>query len=165
MLHDLLFWRKHLYDFSGVKKIMDNNNNNDDKEKINEEIEELLNNINNFPSEKKAIYNFFSNRFKKIRTKLIFVIMQTRSFFSTISFKQLLLFSFALIFLSLFFRRINPFIMQWVFFLGSIIFVISFAGLALFNSRKGNEKYWRGEIIKYENTSLFNKIKKIFKKD
>lgn len=144
---------------------MDNNNNNDDKEKINEEIEELLNNINNFPSEKKAIYNFFSNRFKKIRTKLIFVIMQTRSFFSTISFKQLLLFSFALIFLSLFFRRINPFIMQWVFFLGSIIFVISFAGLALFNSRKGNEKYWRGEIIKYENTSLFNKIKKIFKKD
>ncbi|MAX11157.1 MAG: hypothetical protein CL710_02245 [Chloroflexi bacterium] len=145
---------------------MDENELNDDKEKLKKEIEDLLNEINDFPKNKKNFFIVLLNKIKTLFTKILFAcIAVPKNIINRISLNQLFLFSVVLIIFSLFFRRINPLLMQWLFILASILFVVSFAGLALFKRENKKEKYWRGRIIKYENDSIFKKFLKLFKKD
>ena len=145
---------------------MDEDELNDDKEKLKKEIEDLLNEINDFPKNKKSIFIVLFNKIKIVLTKILFAFISVpKNIINRISLNQLFLFSVVLIIDSLFFRRVNPLLMQWLFILASILFVVSFAGLALFKRDNRKEKYWRGRIIKYENDSIFKKFLKLFKKD
>ena len=137
-----------------------------DEEKLKKEIEDLLNEINDFPKNKKSIFIVLFNKIKIVLTKILFAFISVpKNIINRISLNQLFLFSVVLIIVSLFFRRVNPLLMQWLFILASILFVVSFAGLALFKRDNRKEKYWRGRIIKYENDSIFKKFLKLFKKD
>jgi len=145
---------------------MDENELNDDKEKLKKEIEDLLNEINDFPKNKKNIFFILLNQFKNTINKILFTcIAIPKNILNRISLNQLFLISVVLIIVSLFFRRVNPLLMQWLFILSSILFIVSFAGLTLFQRENKKEKYWRGRIIKYENDSFFKKLLKMFKKD
>ena len=145
---------------------MDENELNDDKEKLKKEIEDLLNEINDFPNKKKNIFIILLGRLKNIIIRLLFFFISIpKNIVAKTSLNQLFLISVVLIIFSLFFRRVNPLIMQWLFILASILFIISFAGLTLFQRQNRREKYWRGRIIKYENDSFFKKLLKMFKKD
>ncbi|MBI51818.1 MAG: hypothetical protein CL779_01185 [Chloroflexi bacterium] len=145
---------------------MDENELNDDKEKLKKEIEDLLDEINDFPKNRKNIFIIFFSQLKNIITRILFTcILIPKNITKRISLNQLFLISVALIIISLFFRRVNPLFMQWLFILASILFIVSFAGLTLFQRENKKEKYWRGRIIKYENDSFFKKLLKMFKKD
>ena len=145
---------------------MDEDELNDDKEKLKKEIEDLLNEIYDFPKNKKSIFIVLFNKIKIVLTKILFAFISVpKNIINRISLNQLFLFSVVLIIVSLFFRRVNPLLMQWLFILASILFVVIFAGLALFKRDNRKEKYWRGRIIKYENDSIFKKFLKLFKKD
>ncbi|MBR73529.1 MAG: hypothetical protein CL872_01105 [Dehalococcoidaceae bacterium] len=145
---------------------MDENELNDDKEKLKKEIEDLLNEINDFPKNKRNIFVVFFNKFKQLITRILFHFFSIpKRIINKVSLNQLFLISVVLIILSLFFRRVNPILMQWLFILASILFIVSFAGLTLLKRENKKEKYWRGRIIKYENDSFFKKLLKMFKKD
>ena len=51
---------------------MDENELNDDKEKLKKEIEDLLNEINDFPKNKKSIFIVLFNKIKIVLTKILF---------------------------------------------------------------------------------------------
>jgi hypothetical protein len=146
---------------------MNENNDDEEKKKIEKEIEELLNEIGDFPKKNKKIYTYLRYllatplRICKGRITIFFVLL--RDLTAKISLNQLMISSIILICFSLFFRRINIFLMQWLFILSSVLFIICFAGLTLFSTKKNQKKYWRGRMINDQDESLLKKIKRFFK--
>ena len=98
---------------------MNENNDDEEKKKIEKEIEELLNEIGDFPKKNKKIYTYLRYllatplRICKGRITIFFVLL--RDLTAKISLNQLMISSIILICFSLFFRRINIFLMQWLF--------------------------------------------------
>ena len=126
---------------------MNDNNDDEEKKKIEQEIEELLNEIGDFPKKNKVFYRYLFSLFAKpisllkIGLSNFFIFLSDLT--SKISLNQLMVSSIILICFSLFFRRINVFLMQWLFILSSILFIISFAGITLFTTKKNQKKHIR----------------------
>ena len=140
---------------------MKKNEFNDDKEKLKKEIEELLNEIDDLPSNRKNKLLFLCQiPLKLIKKTLSGCIYILKNILNKITLQQLFLISVAMIFFSIFFRRMYIVFSNWLFVFGSIVFVISFAGLTLFKRENAKEKYWRGRMIKYQNESFIKKLLK-----
>ena len=129
----------------------------DPPDRMEREIEELLEKIEDFPSasERRA-------RARRRATGRIggAIAGQQRALLarlSRIDMSQVMLLSFLLILGSLFLRRFSPLLTQWVLYAGIALFIAAFTMLVF--GRKGggsagNAAYWRGRQIEYRQPSL-----------
>ena len=125
-----------------------------DHDRLEREIEEILGKIEDFPAPEpryktrsrhvlRRIGGAFSERHRAITARI-----------ARISMSQVMLVAFILILGSFFFRRMNPMLMNWVLYLGIILFVSSFA-IMIFGRRgpRGggrSESRWRGRSVEYQ---------------
>jgi hypothetical protein len=129
----------------------------DPPDRMEREIEELLEKIEDFPSasERRA-------RARRKATGRLGGAMagQQRALLARVSridMSQVMLLSFLLILGSLFLRRFSPLLTQWVLYAGIALFIAAFTMLVF--GRKGGGSggsagYWRGRQIEYRQPSL-----------
>ena len=136
----------------------------DPPDRLEREIEEILDKIEDFPSA--------SERRARARRKATgrlggAIAGQRRALLarlSRIDMSQVMLLSFMLILGSLFLRRFSPLLTQWVMYAGVALFIAAFAML-LFGRKSGegptgSAAYWRGRQIEYRQPSLFGRARR-----
>lgn len=134
-------------------------------DRLEREIEELLDKIEHFPNPASRRSQALRNYFRQLGNAIGVRQRALAAQLGNISISQLLLMSFLMIFGSFFLKRFNPLMMQWVLYAGIILFVTSFAILMF--SRSGEHKNkshgrWRGRAIR-ENISQTSRIDRIKK--
>jgi len=133
-------------------------------DKLEREIEEILNKIDHFPkpetrramARKRALRrlgNGIAERQRAVMREL-----------GRISVSQLMLLSFVMIIGFFFFRRVSPLLMQWVLYAGIVLFVASFAIMVFTRSpSSGPEQRWRGRAIEYRSLSLLDRARRWYR--
>ncbi len=133
-------------------------------DRLEREINEILAKIDQFPTPEqrrqrvagKAIRNAgesFSARLHRFVREL-----------SRISLSQMMLLAFLMILGSLFFRGFIPFAWPWMMYVGLVLFLTSFALMAIGGSRGGGatrqQQYWRGRPVSYNSDSLSQRMRR-----
>lgn len=127
------------------------------QDRLEREINEILSNIEQFPSAER--------RKARARSRIVQRIGDTVSGWqraimrsmSGISLSQLMLLSFLMILGSLFFRRMVPLAWPWLMYGGIILFLVTFT-LMFFARRSGGDnatEYWRGRRVSYQQQPPF----------
>ena len=134
---------------------------NNDKPNIEDEINELLGKLDNFPKEQIDSANV--KKFRKLSQQLIQlfqpIIRPASNMIAKITISNLVVVASVLILTSFFLRRIIPFAI-WGVPLG-VAFLIAAFGMLVFGSRQTSivEQNWRGKSIKFQRPS---KIRRLF---
>jgi hypothetical protein len=125
-----------------------------DHDRLEREIEEILGKIEDFPTPEprykatsrhalRRLGGAISERHRAITARV-----------AQISMSQVMLLAFLLILGSFFFRRMNPMLMNWVLYLGIILFVTAFAimvfGRRGSGGRSSSDARWRGREVEYQ---------------
>lgn len=141
-----------------------------DHDRLEREIEEILGKIEDFPAPEPRYKRESRHALRRLGSAISERHRAFTARISHISMSQVMLLAFLLILASFFFRRMNPMLMNWVLYLGIILFVTSFAILVF--SRRGSgpgrsssEARWRGRQVQYRaprGTSLSQRIRRWF---
>ena len=123
-------------------------------DRLEREIEEILDKIEQFPSPESRRARARKRYFRQLGSSIGERQRAIASQLGRISISQVLLISFLLILGSLFFRRFNPAVAGWVLVAGVILFVTSFAILVFTRgstsssgSGARSQQRWRGREI------------------
>lgn len=131
-----------------------------DKDRLEREINEILDKIEQFPTAesrraraRKRVLRRAGNAFASRQRALARQI-------GRISISQLILISFLIILGSFFFRRFNPLLMQWALYAGIVLFVSSFAILLLSRPRSSSPSYWRGRKLDHRSEPITTRLRR-----
>ncbi|MDG1839167.1 MAG: hypothetical protein P8J64_00265 [Dehalococcoidia bacterium] len=133
---------------------------NKDKPNIEDEINELLGKLDNFPKEQIDSANV--KKFRKLSQQLIQlfqpIIRPASNMIAKITISNLVVVASVLILTSFFLRRIIPFAI-WGVPLG-VAFLIAAFGMLVFGSRQTSivEQNWRGKSIKFHQQSKLKRL-------
>jgi len=133
---------------------------NKDKPNIEDEINELLGKLSNFPKEQIDSANV--KKFRKLSQQLIQlfqpIIRPASNMIAKITISNLVVVASVLILTSFFLRRIIPFAI-WGVPLG-VAFLIAAFGMLVFGSRQTSivEQNWRGKSIKFHQQSKLKRL-------
>ncbi len=126
-----------------------------DKDRLEREIEEILGKIEEFPSASERRARQRRRTVNRVSSNVASWPQRQIARLSHIDMSQVMLLSFLLILGSFFLRSFSPLIMQWVLYLGVVLFIAAFAMIVL--GRRGGgggTQYWRGKPIQYRQSSV-----------
>ncbi len=129
-------------------------------DRIEREIEEILDKIDRFvPEERLPI------RFRR-RARNVFT--ETRDFFlsplARVSLSQVMLIGLGLFIVALFLGRVDSTLARWTMIVGAILFLGGFA-LTLLSGRSGQQqKRWRGRVVEYGEPALAERLRTWFRR-
>ena len=122
------------------------------QDRLEREINEILSNIEQFPSAERRRARARSRMVQRIGEQISGWQRAVMRSMSGISLSQLMLLSFLLILGSMFFRRMVPLAWPWMMYGGIILFLVTFT--LMFFGRRGAggaggdpTKYWRGRPV------------------
>ena len=134
-----------------------------DKDRLEREIDEILNKIERFPSPE----NRRARARRRVLRRVGGAIAQRQQallrYVSRVSLGQVMLVSFLMILGSFFFNRLNPLLMQWVLYAGIILLISSFAIYMFSKPAAGQQPtFWRGRKIQYRSEPLSARLRRWF---
>ena len=118
-----------------------------DKDRLEREINEILDKIEQFPTAESRRARARKRALRRVGDAIASRQRTVASQIARISISQLILISFLIIMGSVFFRRLNPLLMQWALYAGIVLFVSSFAILLFSRPRSSSPRYWRGREL------------------
>ena len=126
------------------------------EDKIKREIEEILNRLDEFVPDERAPGRM-RQRASGGKASLGRALLGP---LATISLRQVMLTSLAVIIVAFFAMRINPLFSTWAMVAGGIVFLTTFA-LSFFtsSSQPTVEKHWRGRPIEFTEPSLSDRLR------
>lgn len=125
-----------------------------DKDRLEREIEEILGKIEEFPSESERRARQRRRTMNRVSSNVTGWPQRQLARLSHIDMSQVMLLSFMLILGSFFLRSFSPLIMQWVLYLGVVLFIAAFAMILMGRRGGGGSQYWRGKPIQYKQPSM-----------
>lgn len=136
----------------------------DDGDRLEREINEILNKIEQFPTPERRRNRALRKQLRRFSDGVATRQRAVARELSRISLSQLILLSFLLILGSFFFRGFG--IGQWVLFAGVALLIASGALLLFGGGRRGGSgettKQWRGRTISYDSESLATRLRRWF---
>ena len=136
----------------------------DDSDRLEREINEILNKIEQFPTPERRRNRALRRQLRRIGDAVSTRQRAVARELSRISLSQLILLSFLLILGSFFLSRAGGPIGQWLLIAGVVLLVTSF-GLMLFGRGRhdgGTTRQWRGRTISYESENLARRLRRWF---
>ena len=139
----------------------------DPNDRIEREINEILDKIEQFPSPENRRARARKRAFRRAADSVAARQRAALGWIGRFSVSQVMLLSFLLILGSFFFKRFSPALMQWVLIAGVVLFVSSFALLVFGGGSRGGggspeSTYWRGRELNYDTESLGGRVRRWF---
>lgn len=131
-----------------------------DKDRLEREINEILNKIEQFPT---AESRRARARKRALRRAGDAIASRQRALtrqLGRISISQVILISFLIILGSFVFRRFNPLLMQWALYAGIVLFVSSFAIMLFSRPRSSAPTYWRGRKLTSRSDPMTTRLRR-----
>ena len=132
-------------------------------DRLEREINEILNKIEQFPTPEKRRARAARRTFRRFANTVATRQRAVMREISRISLSQLILLSFLMILGSFFFRSFGA-IGQWVMFAGIALLVASVALMMFGGGKRGGatSRQWRGRTISYESDGLAQRLRRWF---
>ncbi|MGE0226909.1 MAG: hypothetical protein AB7I38_13645 [Dehalococcoidia bacterium] len=126
-------------------------------DRLEREINEILENIEQFPSAAERRQRASSKRSTGARNAFASATQGITRELARVSLSQLMLLAFVLILASLFLRSV-PFAWPWLLYAGLVLFITSFVLMIASGGRgapsgRGQQPYWRGRPVSYDSSS------------
>ena len=136
--------------------------NRGDGDRLEREINEILNKIEQFPNAESRRTRARKRALRRLGNAIAERQRLLVRYISRISVSQVMLVAFLMILGAFFFRRFNPAVTQWVLYAGIVLLVTSF-GIMVFSRRSRPSSpaaYWRGREISYDRPSFGTRLKR-----
>lgn len=139
----------------------------DDDDRLEREINEILDKIERFPAPEDRRKRAMRRNFRRVGAWIAERQRAVSRELSSISLSQLMLLSFLMILASLVLGRVIPFARTWLLLAGVALFIATFALMMLTRGKGGSpprSQQWRGRTLEYRQESLAVRIRSWFRK-